>query len=135
MIVVALGAAALVLMLLSMAAEPWLKRLTAVDDCKRPDRNAYLLNRPFRKELGNSNIVETIPLSKEPSDDNNHPVRSTAVLCEDGRSIGPAHAAHDDIRALGAGRFSHWRGSLYFSSSDNSDPNTNGRAYELVFER
>jgi hypothetical protein len=50
---------------------------------------------------------------------------------------------HDDIRALGGGRYSHWIGSdqgtpdgvlessLYFSASDNSDPNENGRRYSI----
>ena len=31
----------------------------------------------------------------------------------------------------GAGRYSLWKGRLYFSSSDDSDPRVNGRRYEV----
>lgn len=56
---------------------------------------------------------------------------SVVVLYEDGLPLGPAHAGHDDIRTLGKGRYSHWGGTLYFSSSDNSDPNHNARHYAV----
>jgi hypothetical protein len=36
---------------------------------------------------------------------------------------------HDLIRQTGRGRYSHWANTLYFSSSDGSDPRTNGRSY------
>lgn len=55
--------------------------------------------------------------------------RSRLVVCEDGRPLGPAHSSHNDIRTLGGGRYSHWSGWLYFSTPDNSDPRSNGRAY------
>ena len=42
------------------------------------------------------------------------------------------HSLHDDIVRYGAGRFSHWGEQVVFSTSDNSDPRTNGRAYRLV---
>lgn len=48
---------------------------------------------------------------------------------ENQTELEPAHAPHDDIRRRGVGRFSHWRGDLFFSTSDNSDPRTNGRSY------
>jgi hypothetical protein len=57
--------------------------------------------------------------------------RSTLELFENGRPLGPAHALHDQIRELGRGRFSHWGRLVYFSSSDDSDPRTNGRKYEI----
>jgi hypothetical protein len=50
---------------------------------------------------------------------------------EDGRLLGPPHAPHEDIRSMGLGRFSHWGTELYLSTSDNSDPRTNGRRYEV----
>ena len=59
------------------------------------------------------------------------PSGSDAVVLEDGHPLGPAHSQHAEIRAEGAGRFSFWSGALYFSSSDNSDPRTNGRAYAV----
>jgi FkbM family methyltransferase len=59
---------------------------------------------------------------------------STLVL-EDDRLLGPAQAIHDDIRSEGGGRYSHWRSEIYFSTSDGSDPNTNGRRYTAVLQK
>ncbi len=56
-------------------------------------------------------------------------------LFEDGQELGPAHAAHADIRAQGRGRFSHWVDWIYFSASDNSDPRRNGRKYTWRIDR
>jgi hypothetical protein len=56
---------------------------------------------------------------------------SALRLYEDEREIGPGRASHADIRAQGGGRFSHWGEQLYFSSSDNSDPRSNGRRYTV----
>src|SRR5215475_1894236 len=50
--------------------------------------------------------------------------RSTK-LTENGHPLGPGGAMHEDIRQMGQGLYSHWGGDLYFSTSDNSDPNTN----------
>ncbi len=70
---------------------------------------------------------EAMPLGDCPS----APKRSGATLWENGGQIGPGHQMHDDIRALGGGRFSHWGSVLYFSTSDHTDPRTNGRTYVL----
>jgi Sulfotransferase family len=61
------------------------------------------------------------------------PYRSRLLLEEDGVVLGPAHSLHAAIRQQGRGRFSHWgpRQILLFSTSDNSDPNRNGRVYTL----
>lgn len=56
---------------------------------------------------------------------------SQVQVYEDGLPLGPAHASHADIRALGGGRFSHWGSDIYFSTSDNTDPRTNGRKYSV----
>jgi hypothetical protein len=56
---------------------------------------------------------------------------SLLVLFENDVPLGPAHAGHDDIRNLGGGRFSHWGTELYFSTSDNSDPRSNGKRYTV----
>jgi hypothetical protein len=54
---------------------------------------------------------------------------STLRIYEDGVALGPAHSQHADIRQFGRGRYSHWGDSLYFSTSDNSDPIVNKRVY------
>lgn len=44
----------------------------------------------------------------------------------------PAHRSHDEIRTQGRGACSLWNGHLYFSATDNSDPNANGRRYRYL---
>jgi 2-polyprenyl-3-methyl-5-hydroxy-6-metoxy-1,4-benzoquinol methylase len=64
-------------------------------------------------------------------DDADHPAASVIRLYEDDVQLGPPHAAHGEIQRSGAGRYSHWERRLYFSSSDGSDPRSNGRRYEV----
>ena len=82
-------------------------------------------------------------VSTHAPDANEHPSRSTVELFEDDRSLGPPHSRHEEIRRSGGGRYSHWfvaeeagppglfLSSLYFSASDGSNPNENGRRYRL----
>jgi hypothetical protein len=59
--------------------------------------------------------------------------RSPFVVYEDDRPLGPAHAMHADISKLGHGRFSHWKDlGFIISSSDGTNPGTNGRNYWVV---
>lgn len=60
---------------------------------------------------------------------------SNLILYEDDKPLLP-HSLHNDIRKIGMGRFSHWENesnitSLFFSSSDNSNPNSNNRNYYI----
>jgi hypothetical protein len=61
---------------------------------------------------------------------------SPIMLYEDDKPLGPAHSTpHAEISTLGHGRFSHWKANysvFVFSSSDNTDPRTNGRTYWAV---
>ncbi len=67
------------------------------------------------------------------ADANEHNSRSRLIVRENGKPLGPAHTAHDFIRSLGHGAFSHWNNGvtsfILFSTSDNSNPLTNGRSY------
>ena len=54
------------------------------------------------------------------------------LLLENGRELGPVCPMHKTIREEGGGAYSHWGDSLIFSTSDGSDPRTNGREYSLV---
>jgi len=45
------------------------------------------------------------------------------------RTLYLGNQLHDDIQNIGLGRFSVWHGQLYFSSSDNTDPQVNGCSY------
>lgn len=57
--------------------------------------------------------------------------RSRLQLYENETALGPAHCLHVRIRRRGLGAFSHWQSRLIFSTSDNSDPNLNGRQYSI----
>ncbi len=59
--------------------------------------------------------------------------RSPVFVFEDGRQLAFPYSAHRDIAQAGAGRFSHWDERLFFSTSDNSNPNRNGRAYRFIY--
>lgn len=71
------------------------------------------------------------PAVSAASDSNDDPQRSSLILFEDGRPLGPAHSLHESIWTKGGGAYSHWGDSVIFSTSDNSDPRTNGRRYEI----
>jgi len=66
------------------------------------------------------------------ADSSAEPRKSRLMLHEDGKPLGLAHASREDIRTHGLGRFSHWEDSLYFSASDSTNPNINGRNYSYV---
>jgi hypothetical protein len=87
------------------------------------------LNPPF-KSFGEKAFVLAIQVPD--GDSSGQPLRSTLILCEDERQLGPAHSLHADIRAKGLGRYSHWGTDVIFSTSDNADPNTNHRRYSYV---
>jgi len=80
--------------------------------------------------LSNQNgfIVSSLRLGRSGARDGG----SLCELQEDGRALTIEHN-HGTIDVSGNGAYSHWTNKvLYFSSSDNKDPRTNGRRYELV---
>ncbi|KWV59479.1 hypothetical protein AS156_31075 [Bradyrhizobium macuxiense] len=66
-----------------------------------------------------------------PTDSPQTPSASNLTIFENGHALGPPHSAHIDIREKGAGRFSHWGNGVFFSTTDGSDPRSNGRAYSI----
>jgi hypothetical protein len=59
--------------------------------------------------------------------------RSPVLVYENDRPLGPGLSPHHEIEKIGLGRYSHWKDlGILLSTSDNSDPNTNGRAYWAV---
>src|SRR5262249_10856064 len=54
---------------------------------------------------------------------------SYVQVFEDGVPLPRPRADHDTIRLHGKGAYSHWNAVLYFSTTDNSDPRSNGRRY------
>ena len=66
------------------------------------------------------------------ADDSGSQNGSRLVVLENGAPLSVPHAPHSDIRKQGHGRYSHWNGEVYFSSSDGSDPRSNGARYALI---
>jgi hypothetical protein len=97
-------------------------------DCARSD--STVLQGPFQATGAGHGFA--LRLTDSDGDSNEKPSRSTLILCEDYKPLGPAHSLHEDIRTRGSGRYSHWGPDLIFSSSDGSDPNTNDRLYSYV---
>ena len=96
-----------------------------------PRGEAVALKRPFSKQGALSFFALASPLSSQ-SDTAEVPRRSPFVVCENNRALGPAHSSPGVIATSGGGRFSHSGSGFYFSSSDNTDPNSNGRNYWAV---
>jgi hypothetical protein len=98
---------------------------------------AFELKPPFRKYgAGGAAYLAPAPLLQRAADTIELPFRSPYLICENFyRPLGPPHSTYGDISTKGEGRFSHWTpDGFIFSTSDNSDPNTNGRRY-LVTRR
>lgn len=56
---------------------------------------------------------------------------SPLTLWEDGRRLAPDHAFRSRIQRAGKGANLHWGNTVYFSTSDNTDPRVNGRSYAV----
>lgn len=87
---------------------------------------------PSSRSDGGHCFLAELPAAILPGEDLDHARRSPLKLFEDEREMGPSSAIIDDIRSGGAGAFCHWGRHLYFSASDNSNPNTNGRTYRVL---
>jgi hypothetical protein len=107
---------------------------SATCDPNAPAPSVEVLARPFGQLLDSKFGVVANDLyfaadADSPGDD-----RSTILLYEDGKLLGPAHSPQYHVAVLGMGRYVHWKngdksGLFVFSSSDNTDPNKNGRVY------
>jgi hypothetical protein len=73
------------------------------------------------------------PFFETRPDSNGQPTVSQLRLFENGLELGPAHALGTTVKSAGHGAFSHWASHVYFSSSDGTDPRTNGRNYTARF--
>jgi SAM-dependent methyltransferase len=89
------------------------------------------LHGPFLHRAGHGYQID-LPNYVETADDIQHPRRSRLMLYEDGEPVGFAHQTIADIENHGRGRYSHWQKFLIFSTTDGSNPNTNGRRYAIA---
>lgn len=103
-------------------------------DAQTPDIKRIALTAPFNS-TGDVGWHISLPELASQASNNEAPSRSVYTLCETGKTIGTSNALHANIRDIGKGDYSHWNDYLLFSTSDNSNPNENGRHYELVLSQ
>jgi hypothetical protein len=99
-------------------------------------QDQLVLHRPFLHQGGHAYVANVfVPGAKSDEAENRN--QSTLQVYEDGKLLGPQHISSDDIAREGRGLYLFWRSSpssspIVFSTSDNSDPNVNGRTYRVV---
>lgn len=99
------------------------------------------LPRPF-SALGKVGWSSRLQEHSQIADTAADPRRSTLLLWEDGKALSYPHSLPGDIDHYGHGRYRHYCMKvmnkmfqrLLFSTSDNSDPNTNGRKYTYTVD-
>jgi MoaA/NifB/PqqE/SkfB family radical SAM enzyme len=96
----------------------------------RRRRGRQALPGPYRHEDG---LLWATGLILPRGDDEANFFASNLCLYENELRLTTAHCGHPCIRLGGGGRYSHWHHYIYFSTSDGSDPNTNGRRYSFDF--
>jgi hypothetical protein len=96
-----------------------------------PQGRIIALSKPFQK-WGGFSYFASAPDLIDLSDSAETPSRSSLLVCENNRVLGPPHSQHADVATIGHGKFSHWGAGFIFSSTDGSDPNVNGREYWAV---
>src|SRR5262249_3316929 len=87
----------------------------------------------FRQEENRYSYALSLSRFITPSDRlfDNH--ASRLLVYEDGVPLGPGHSLLKAIGDAGAGRYSHWGDTLFFSSSDNSNPAMNNHVYRVAY--
>ncbi|MGE5268697.1 MAG: class I SAM-dependent methyltransferase [Thiohalocapsa sp.] len=93
-----------------------------------------ILEAPYASNGGAAWTIVLPPELQALTDTDSAPSRSNLRLLEDGRRLGPGHTLHRLIREQGGGKYSFWKSELLFSTSDGSDPNSNGRVYSVHIE-
>lgn len=82
----------------------------------------------FKHFQGNCYILALPELA--PQSDGPFLIQSDMVVREDDKLIGRRALSIDEIVEKGSGAYLHFGDALFFSTSDNTDPNANGRIYE-----
>lgn len=118
--------AATALAFLSVTGYSW-ELVRSIRPAAIVSRNGYQFTVPAREFL--SPMIRNLVTSKGSS--NEEPHASKLTLLEQGIPLAQRNALHAEIVELGQGRYSHWKDHLLFSTSDNTDPATNGRDYSI----
>lgn len=88
----------------------------------------FSLCHPFRHDGGSAYVADLPPDLKSLTGRDD----VIFLLQENDQELGPGDSVHQHIRDRGGGRFSVWQSSVYFSASDGSNCEANGRNYSLL---
>lgn len=77
-----------------------------------------------------TDIPEFSALADTPAE----PRRSTLLMWENDVPLAYPHCGYANIAQYGAGRYRHWQDSVYFTTSDNTNPNLNGKQYAFTVD-
>jgi SAM-dependent methyltransferase len=94
--------------------------------------NKVMLRRlpgPYSHDSGHC-WTSDLPGLSGPANRQGEALQSSLLIYENGVPLRFPCSSRDETRSMGSCRFSYWKERVYFSSSDNSDPNSNGRVYE-----
>lgn len=86
------------------------------------------LKGPFAHESGNC-WQALLPEHRKLADTPDEGRRSPLLLFENRCPLGPPHCPPPIVRSLGRGQYVHSGNAVFFSASDNSNPNESGRTY------
>lgn len=93
------------------------------------------LTPPFKHLRGSGYQAELPNIFKDFANTPDNFFNSSMRILEDGRPLKLPFGDMLNIYYCGGGAYNHWSNILLFSTSDNTDPNTNGRTYEIVCEK
>lgn len=105
------------------------------DPCQCAFEKFLIIDMADMRVAGGKAFSYWAPLLASEGDTLDAAMCSPYLLLEDGWVIGTPHAVHTDIREKGCGSWSHWGQTVFFSSSDGTDPRQNGREYALMKPR
>jgi hypothetical protein len=112
----------------------WLRQLEP--PLNPPPGMVFLLAHPHKLVADGFSYTHPARPLREFEDEISNQQRSPVVIYEDDKPLPLPHSVHADIEKIGLGRYSHWKDiGFVFSTSDNSDPNKNGRLYWAVLPR
>jgi hypothetical protein len=123
--------AAVAILSIYFPAALWLRHSSL--PLRGPPGAVLLLVSPHKLVADGFSYISTAHILRPLEDDKSNNQTSPVILYEDDKPLPLPHSIHADIEKIGLGRYSHWKDiGFVFSTSDNSDPNTNGRHYWAV---
>jgi 2-polyprenyl-3-methyl-5-hydroxy-6-metoxy-1,4-benzoquinol methylase len=117
---------------LVIAPQDWPEGKVAATRFEIVPGRVQMLEPPFRESSGHMFYLSRPDLTHLADNAHESLNDSPVYIFENGRQLPHPHALHADIAKVGLGRFSHWGQDLLLSTSDNTNPNSNGRTYEVV---